>query len=507
MFSKTNQEIDILIRSRYPLIYIVSYEEQRVENSLISIAQKRNKKYYFWTFSEGLHAGQGVFQLPESRDPLISLDYIYKCLEPSIFVFKDFHAILEKDQYLSSLHINKDHVIRKIKDLILYVKKSFHTIIFLSSRLVIPAELEKDITVFDYPLPDYDEIKQILENLITSVVNNPKVIIDLNDEVKEKFIKAAQGFTISESENVFAKAIVNNGRLDVDDISLIISEKKQIIRKTGILEYYETDEKFGQIGGLNNLKEWILKRTTAFSEKARKFGLPHPKGLLLLGIQGCGKSLTSKAIASLWNLPLLRLDMGNVFSGIVGSSEDNMRKAIKMAESLSPCVLWLDEIEKGLSGMKSSGMTDGGTTARVMGTFLTWLQEKTYPVFVVATANDIQTLPPELLRKGRLDEIFFIDLPCKEERKEIFNIHIIKRNRNPENFNMELLTNESEGFSGAEIEQAIISALYDAFAKNVDITTEDIIKTIKETFPLSETMREEIEELKNWSRLRARQAS
>ena len=232
-----------------------------------------------------------------------------------------------------------------------------------------------------------------------------------------------------------------------------------------------------------------------------------PKGLLLVGVQGCGKSLTAKAVASQWKLPLLRFDLGKVFSGLVGSSEENIRKAIKLAESIAPCILWIDEIEKGLSGFASSNFSDAGTAARVFGTFITWLQEKTKPVFVIATANDISQLPPELLRKGRFDEIFFVDLPGSEERKEIFRIHLEKRYRSPKHFDLDLLPNYSEGFSGAEIEQVIISALYDAFEHGRPLTTHDLVKSLQETVPLSRTMAEHISALREWSKTRARSAS
>jgi len=320
-------------------------------------------------------------------------------------------------------------------------------------------------------------------------------------------VNAALGLTRFEAENAFARVIVTDKKLDINDIDAILEEKKQAIRKSRLLEYYESKEQFNNVGGLDCLKDWLSKRGVAFTQKAQEFGLPQPKGILLIGVQGCGKSLTAKAVASLWKLPLLRLDIGTVFSGIVGSSEENMRRAIKTAETLAPIILWIDEIEKGLSGVQSSTFSDAGTSARVFSTFITWLQEKTAPVFVIATANNIQLLPPELLRKGRFDEIFFVDLPSLQERKEIFHIHLKKRKRESEKFDLELLPRESEGFSGAEIEQVIISSMYDAFLENRDINTSDILKNIKQSVPLSITMKENIEETRNWARYRTRCAS
>jgi SpoVK/Ycf46/Vps4 family AAA+-type ATPase len=309
---------------------------------------------------------------------------------------------------------------------------------------------------------------------------------------------------LTEAENVFARSLVEKRTLDVETI---LSEKEQVIRKSGVLEYYPASEKFSDVGGLNALKDWLSTRQAAFTEKARDFGLPEPRGILILGVQGCGKSLTCKAIGSLWRLPLLRLDIGRIFSGIVGSSEENVRRAIRVAESVAPVVLWMDEMEKGFAGVKSSPFSDAGTTSRVFGTFVTWLQEKTAPVFVVATANDISQLPPELMRKGRFDEIFFVDLPSEEERKDIFAIHLSKRKRDPKSFDLDLLAKNTPGFSGAEIEQSVVSALFDAFHAGRELNTDDIVKAVKQSVPLSVTMEEEISSLREWARTRARAAS
>lgn len=298
---------------------------------------------------------------------------------------------------------------------------------------------------------------------------------------------------------------MSNKIFDVRGIDLILSEKKQIIKKSSILEYYDSQENITNIGGLENLKSWISKRTRSFSEEARNFGLPEPKGILLLGVQGCGKSLSAKAISSIWKLPLLKLDMGAIFGKYVGESESNVRKAIKTIESVAPAILWIDELEKGFSGM---GNADShGTDSRVFASFLTWLQEKTKPVFVIATANDVSALPPELLRKGRFDEIFFVDLPTKQERIDIFKIHLLKRIKDVTKFDLNLLAEKSNGYSGAEIEQVIISALYDAFDENREVELNDIIVNIEKSVPLSVTMKEKIDCLRNWAKSRTVPAS
>lgn len=498
MLNRCDKEIDILVRARYPLIYLVSWEEARIMEKLKEMAEQRQKKLFLWSITRGMYKMEDdPSKVDDStRDPLNALNFVQRCPDPALFVFLDFHSFL-----------NDQTIIRKLRDLVNNLKSTYETLIILSPVLTVPVELEKELVVVDYDLPCYQETGELLDGIIEVISKNVEVKIDLNPEIKEKLVKAALGLTRSEAENAFARAIVIDKKLDVNDIDKILEEKKQAIRKSKLLEYYELKEDFANIGGLDCLKDWLTKRGAAFTQKAEEFGLPQPKGIMLIGIQGCGKSLTAKAVASLWKIPLLRLDIGAVFSGIVGSSEENMRKAIKTAESLAPIILWIDEIEKGLSGVQSSTFSDAGTAARVFSTFLTWLQEKSASVFVIATANNIGLLPPELLRKGRFDEIFFVDLPEEVEREEIFRIHLKKRKRNAEQFNLKILSKESHGFSGAEIEQAVISSLYDAFLENRDITTEDVITNMKQSVPLSVTMKENIEQAREWARYRARPAT
>lgn len=490
--AKVDKELEILIRARYPIIYIVSWEEQRVEDALRRIAQERGKKLFVWTVTQGMVTNPN-HRDNATRDPLAALDAVNDSRDQAIFLLKDFHAF-----------INDVTVTRRLRDLALVLKTSHKSLIILAPFLKLPSELEKDIAVVDYALPDYEDLDLILERVIQAVKDNPKVHCNLSELERDQVLKAAQGLTAMEAENVFARSLIERNRFDVD---VILGEKEQIIRKSGILEYYPFNEGIQDVGGLDLLKDWMQKRTVAFSEKAKAFGLPDPRGVLLLGVQGCGKSLSAKVIGSLWRLPILRLDVGRIFAGLVGASEENMRKAIRVAESVAPCVLWLDELEKGFSGTQSSSYSDGGTTSRVFGTFLTWMQDKKAPAFVVATSNDVTALPPELLRKGRFDEIFFIDLPAREERKEIFRIHLQRRHRNPENFDLDLLAAVTPGFSGAEIEALVVEALYDAFDKNAELTTDAIVQAATHTVPLSMTMRERIEELRDWARTRARAAS
>jgi len=489
------EELKTLVLAEYPIIYIVSHEEDRVIETINQIASNLYKKVCFWDCIKGF-SGDTVNFSANLSNPTIAISSAERTGndENIFFVFKDLHFYMGDRQ-----------VIQALKDLGKNMTLSRKTCFIVSPVLKVPVELEKDITVFDYPLPDIQYIKNIFDNLCKSMADNPEVTIEFSKEEEEQLLKSACGLTKIEIENVFSKAIMSNKNFDVKDIDLILSEKKQIIKKSSILEYYDSKENMSNIGGLENLKSWISKRTRAFSDEARKFGLPEPKGILLLGVQGCGKSLSAKAISSIWKLPLLRLDMGAVFGKYVGESENNIRKAIKTAESIAPAVLWIDELEKAFSGMGRGDSHE--TSSRVFASFLTWMQEKTKPIFVIATSNDVSALPPELLRKGRFDEMFFIDLPTKQERTDIFKIHLLKRNRDITKFDLNLFAEKTNGYSGAEIEQIVISALYDAFDENRDIEQKDIVANIEKSVPLSVTMKEKIDWLRNWAKYRAVPAS
>ncbi|MGD0259364.1 MAG: AAA family ATPase [Verrucomicrobiota bacterium] len=496
-------EIEILIRARYPILYVITSEEMRVQKVLVEIAAGRQKKVFEWTYSSGIVPAGASIQSqkgrnPATKDPLAALDLVIDQIEPAIFLFKDFHPFLTRSNFA---------VIRRLKDIALHLKNSRKTIVLISPVMEIPAELDKEITVINLPQPGKEDLAALLDKAVEELRESQQVEIALDEEGRDRLLQAALGLTLGEAENVFAKIIVKNQRLSGDHVNEVFAEKQQIIRKSGLLEYYAAEEDFASVGGLSVLKDWVNKRAVAFTAEARAFGLPAPKGVLLLGVQGCGKSLCAKAVSRLWQLPLLRFDMGRMFGSLVGSSEENVRRAIAVAESIAPAVLWVDEIDKAFTGSQNSGVTDGGTTARVFGTFLTWLSEKSAPVFVVATANDVSQLPPELLRKGRLDEIFYVDLPLDEERAEIFRIHLAKRNRNPEEFDLPALAAASKDFSGAEIEEAIISALYDAFYAKQELATAHVLATLSQTVPLARTMAEKITAQRNWATGRARNAS
>ena len=502
---RVDKDIEHLMRARYPLIYILSSEEKRVEESIAKVLAKRSEeaiakgrpplatKIYTWSVTEGVRLGGE--QQGDSNDPLKALRFIAEAKkdERAVFILRDLHAYQKNPE-----------VVRRLRDLARNLKETVKTVFLISPLLVIPPELDKEVAVVEYPLPELAEIGTILDRVMRLV---PGTAAPVGVE-REHVVEAALGLTADEAENVFAKSLVQTG--GSFDIDVILSEKERIVRKSGVLEFFRTQEKMDNIGGLDELKSWLRKRQAAFSEEARAFGLPRPKGILMIGIPGGGKSLTAKACGASWRLPLLRLDVGKVFAGIVGSSEENMRRAIQMAEAVAPSILWVDELEKGFSGTGSSNSSDGGTAARVFGSFITWLQEKTSPVFVIATANNVDELPPEMMRKGRFDEIFFVDLPSLPERKEIVAIHIKRRGRDPGQFDLDLLADKAEGMTGAEIEQAVVSALFDVYDKHGStgvLTTEGMINSLQETVPLSKTMKEKIASLRTWCRTRARPAS
>lgn len=489
------QELDIYIRARYPLVWIVTPEEERACKEIEALAQAQKKRLFFWSITVGLTNPAVPDRVDASkRDPLQLLTTIIEDKESCLWVLRDFHPFL-KDQ----------NVVRRLREVAFALTTGNKTVILLGPVLKIPPELEKEITVIDFRLPTAEQVELMLDEVIK---RRPTTKVNLDRRQRTRLVQACLGLTESEASNAVAKAIVQaGGRLDGDAIEAVTAEKQQIIRKSGLLEFYASSEQLGSVGGLEILKEWLRKRVRAFGDDARAFGLPEPKGILLVGVQGCGKSLVAKSVANSWRLPLLRLDVGRLFASLVGSSEENLRSAIKVAESIAPVVLWVDEIEKGFSGVGSSNVSDAGTAARVFGSFITWLQEKQAPVFVIATANSVAHLPPELVRKGRFDEIFFVDLPDLQERRAIWEIHLLKRNRDPAQFDLHQLALASDGLSGAEIEQAVIAGLYEAFDQNRPLQMDDLLDVLQETVPLSRMMDEEIAGLRAWAQQRARQAS
>ena len=491
------EELSILIQAQYPLIYLVTSEEERAESAIALIAtHKPEKRVFVWTLTRGIiEYGEGSPQ-HGTIPPQQAFEFAIRQKDPAIFVFKDLHPFLQDGT-------GSAEVVRWIRDAIAAFKGTKKTIILMSPFQQIPIELEKEVAVLDFALPSMVELETVLSKQLMAVPGK-----HLETDVREKLVKAALGLTKDEAEKVYRKASVTANRLTGEEVEIILSEKKQLIRRNGILEYIEDDGTLASVGGLEELKHWLTQRSNAFTERARSYGLPQPKGMLILGVPGCGKSLIAKTTARLWGLPLLRLDMGRVYDGsTVGKSEANLRAALKTAESISPAILFIDELDKAFGGAGGSADSDGGTSSRIFGSFLTWMQEKTSPVFVMATANRVERLPGEFLRKGRFDEIFFVDLPTAEERQDIFRIHLMKRRRAIDRFDLVQLANVCEGFSGAEIEQALVAAMYEAFAQDREFTQLDIIAACRATVPLSKTMNEQVTALRDWARQRARPAA
>ncbi|AFZ36626.1 AAA ATPase central domain protein [Stanieria cyanosphaera PCC 7437] len=490
------EELNILIQAQYPLIYLLTPEEERAEQAIAKIAQANaeHRRVYVWTVTHGIveHGQPRQVTQHNTVSPEAAIEWTIRQRDAGIYIFKDLHPFIDGPV-----------ITRWLRDAIASFKGTEKVIVLMSPVQNVPIELEKEVVVIDYPFPNLAELNQVLSAQLQKSKNRR-----LDTEAREKLLKAALGLTRDEAEKVYRKAQVKASRLTEEEVEIVLSEKKQLIRRNGILEYIEEDETINSVGGLEELKRWLRQRSNAFTERAREYGLPQPKGMLILGVPGCGKSLIAKTTSRLWGLPLLRLDMGRVYDGsMVGRSEANLRNALKTAESISPVLLFIDELDKAFAGGAGSGDSDGGTSSRIFGSFLTWMQEKTSPVFVMATANRVERLPGEFLRKGRFDEIFFVDLPTPEERQDIFRIHLSKRRSDISRFDLEQLAKVSDGFSGAEIEQAIIAAMYDAFAQEREFTQLDIIAAIKATLPLSRTMTEQVTALRDWARQRARPAS
>jgi SpoVK/Ycf46/Vps4 family AAA+-type ATPase len=480
---KFNEELSLLLKARYPIIYINSIEEDRVEYIIRKdIKSTLNRSIYTWDFVDGYTNNPNNKNFAQ-RNPLQALEFIERLSSetPALFILKDFN------KFLTDVSIA-----RKLKNLTRILKLQPKTVIILSSEVNIPIELRDFITVIRFDLPSGKEIEQELIRLFNSLN------LEQDNLLIENLTRACQGLSLERIRRVLSKIIATYKKINEESIHLILNEKRQIISQTGILEYWNSNENLEQIGGIESLKLWLNKRSTAFGQKAENYGLPVPRGLLLVGIQGTGKSLTAKVIASHWQLPLLKLDIGKLFGGIVGESEARLRQTIEIAEALSPCILWIDEIDKAFSNMESKG--DSGTSSRVLGSFISWLSEKTSSVFVVATANNVRNLPLEILRKGRFDEIFFLDLPIYEERKDIFKIHLKTFRPNSwHEFNLEELAHLTKLFSGAEIKQAIIDAMYLAFYEEREFTTQDIIISLKEIIPLAQLDELKIKELQQWA--------
>ncbi|MDQ7783482.1 MAG: AAA family ATPase [Desulfomonilaceae bacterium] len=479
-----DKDLEIYFRSRFTLICIPSLEEECIIDRIERVCRKTDRRLYAWDHGEFFRVILGEGAPPSAKDPLSALTAMENLPDDSVFVLLDFHQCWN----------GQPRVVRKLRDLAQRFRFIRKTIILTMPFWRVPDELKDDAVMLEFPSPGIAELDDILSSLTAA----PGVRFNLTPQGREKLLAAALGLSTNHARRIFSKAIISKGGLDERDIDLVNREKKQVVRESGALEFFTPSETIADVGGLDELKEWLRMRERAFTQEARDYGLPAPKGIALIGIPGTGKSLTAKMIADLWRLPLLRLDLGALFAGLVGQSEENTRRALSLAETVAPCLLWIDEIEKGLS----VGGGDAGTSMRVFASILSWMQEKTRPVFVVATANNISLLPAELLRRGRVDEIFFLDLPSAAERREIFQVHIRKRKRPVQGYDLDALVEASDGYVGAEIEQAVIDAMYRAFSDRGlpgrDFTTGDILAALSRQVPISRSQRETVRDLRQW---------
>jgi ATP-dependent 26S proteasome regulatory subunit len=473
------EELRLLASSGYPILYLLTHEEERGKRLVGEALNPLGLKVASWSRTAGLAGAPGT------QDPIRLLEALGRARKGAT-VLLDFHV-----------HLKDPEVIRRLRDLAPALSAAGHMLVLLSPVLCLPTELEKDVSILELPLPAAAELDaQFRQICVAEQVVFPEDFVD-------GVVRAARGLTESEARRVFTKALRKGGGFKLDDISLIIEEKKQAIRKSEVLEFFELEEDLAGVGGMEEVKRWLKSRASSFGEEAAKYGLPPPKGLLLIGVQGCGKSLTAKAVAGSWLLPLIRLDLSAVFGS--ASPETAMRRSMLVAESLAPVVLWVDEIEKGFADAAPG--SGGQNSSRVFGSFITWLQEKRAPVFVVATANEVDRLPPELLRKGRFDETFFVDLPDVHERQAILGIHLKKRGRDPGKFDLAALARQGEHFSGAELEQAVVAGLFRSFSQSREVVSRDIELELDEIVPLYATYEEKIKALREWAKNRARKAS
>ncbi|MGD8514193.1 MAG: AAA family ATPase [Granulosicoccaceae bacterium] len=485
-----NHDLELILKSHIPIVVIETHEEKRVLNMLTQLSVSLFKPLFHWTVTEGLERCD-IEMEPQRMNarPEDVLRHIKSSRHDGLYVLSDFHHYLAEP-----IHI------RLLKDIALEHSETGITIILMSHELEMPPELKKFSAGFNLALPTEQELEQLVRDTATDWSRkNPGKQVRTDRKTLDALLKNLAGLTLNDARRLARKAIYDDGAITESDLNTVMQAKYDLLNNDGVLSFEFDTASFAEVGGLRRFKSWLEQRHGIIHGTAAVKGLDTPRGALLLGVQGCGKSLAAKAVAGIWQVPLLRLDFGALYNKYHGESERNLRESLKMAEVMAPCVLWLDEIEKGLA----VGDNDGGTSRRMLGTLLTWMAEKTAPVFMVATANDIERLPPELVRKGRFDEIFFVDLPGHEARRTIFEIHLAKRDADPAVFDLEQLVAQSDGFSGAEIEQAVVSAMYSAHAQDETLATAHLLHELATTRPLSVTMAERINTLRHWAADRA----
>ena len=480
------RDLELILSSHIPIIVIESHEERRVLDLLMQQTLKLSKPLFKWTITEGLERIDiDLEPQRHNSQPTEMLRHIKAAKQNAIYVLADFHPYLDE-----AMHI------RLLKDIALSHHQTGSHLVLISHAINLPDELQKFSAHFELSMPSSEELEKLLRDTASEwAAKHRGKKVHTDRKTLDAMVNNLTGLTLRDAKRLARNAIYDDGALTQSDLPNVMQAKYNLLNNEGVLAFeYETAH-FSDVGGLTKLTEWLKQRRGVFHGEIENMGLDMPKGILLLGVQGCGKSLAARAVAGIWNVPLLRLDFGALYNKFHGESERNLRESLNTAEVMAPCVLWMDEIEKGIA----VGDNDGGTSKRMLATLLTWMAEKKSPVFMVATANDIAQLPAELIRKGRFDEIFFVDLPKPEVRWTIFRIHLQKRSLNPQAFDLSILVDASEGFSGAEIEQAVVAGLYSAHAVSEDITTKHIHHELETTRPLSVVMAEQIQHLRDWA--------
>ncbi len=485
-------ELRLLVNSRQPIIAVETAEEQRIEELLAEVASELNIPLFVWSVTTGLTRRGATQPIYHTDDPEQALANIALIRGDALFLLKDFVRYLEQDR-----------VLRRLRELGEGFRGARRSIVLSGASLKLPAELDDEVAPFRLKLPDANLLLQVVVETLSGLGKDGRFKVDLDSNGLRQLAQNLAGLTREEARHTLAKCLLASGRADAKTLTDVLEAKRAALRQEGVLEYLRADASFADIADLKNLKAWLAKRRDALTAEGQRFGLEPPKGILITGVQGCGKSLSAKAVAGEWGLELAKLDAGALYDKYIGESEKRLRRSLEIAEQLAPIVLWIDEIEKGFAATGASADVDAGLTQRILATFLTWLQDRQSGVFVAATSNNIAALPPELLRKGRFDEIFFVDLPDADSRAELFRIHLKRRGRDPAQFDLAALAGACEGFSGAEIGQAVVSGLYSAFSQKQQLSTDILLAELRSTQPLSVTRIEDIAALRAWARDRA----
>jgi SpoVK/Ycf46/Vps4 family AAA+-type ATPase len=484
------RDLQLLFQSRYGLIHIDTEEDERALSLLHHVADRISVPLFTWSRIEGISRVDRDGSIFDTKEPGKALAHVAAADIPAIYHFHGMGGHLEDEVF-------RAHMKAGTKKL----ESCNGAIILTGTEILFPPDLDQLVATVVLPAPGEEEYRDLLSNLLRDITERQYVEVAMSKEEMAGLLKHLSGLTLLEAEKILTKAIIEDGRLASEDIRHVIEAKKAVVEREGLLEYYPVEQSMANIADLANLKEWLAKRKNVVTNplKAEQFGLTFPRGVLLLGVPGCGKSLSAKAVAAEWGLPLLKFDTSNLYNKYIGESEKNFKRAIRAAERMAPVILWIDELEKAFA---SGGSEDGGVSQRILGSFLSWMQDRKGEVFIVATANDIERLPPEFLRKGRFDEIFFVDLPDEDTRREIFRIHLENRGKTPASFDLDALAGEAQGFSGSEIEEVVVSGLYTAFSNDASLTTEALMTEVESTVPLSVTMSERVVALREWARER-----